>query len=91
MIFNKNPFCIIIQFPFWFGRWTGLTLAPFIFVKDITNRTVVEHEKIHIHQQYKHLIIGFYIWYLMQLFSVGYKRIDYEIEAYKHQDDWKNE
>ena len=67
----------------------GFAFWPFILVRDKTDRTVIEHEKIHIRQQLRGWLIFFYIRYLYEYFTKGYKNISYEIEAYKHQDDWK--
>lgn len=81
----KTPFAIIIQWSFWLGEWWGFSFAPFVFVKDKNNPVMVKHEMTHIKQQYKHFIIWFWVRYLYQLFTVGYKNIDYEIEAYEEQ------
>lgn len=83
MRLNCNPFTVIIQFPYWPKDWWGFTFAPFIFVKDISDINMVKHELIHVKQQYKHFIIWFWIRYIYQLITKGYKNIDYEIEAYK--------
>ena len=77
---------IIIQWPYWYGDMWGFTFAPFIFVKDKKNAVMVKHESIHLEQQYKHFIIWFWIRYIYQLITKGYKNIDYEIEAYRDQD-----
>jgi len=81
----KKPFAIIVQWPYWYGQNEGLALAPFVFVKDKEDQVVVNHELIHIRQQYDHWIIWFHIRYLYQLYTKGYMNIDYEIEAYEKQ------
>jgi hypothetical protein len=72
----------------------AITIFPFIFVKDKPRtedeyRTIIEHEKIHIGQQLRGLLIIFYIRYLYFSWKYGYKKNPYEIEAYEHQDDWR--
>ena len=79
----------IIQVNKLWGTTNGIALWPFIFVLDKNNRTLVEHEKIHIKQQERGLVIGFYIKYLYFQWKYGYDNNPYEIEAYAHQDDWK--
>ena len=92
---HKKPFCIQVHAPLIFklpamGKFNGLAVWPFIFFdKEIPDRSLIEHEKIHIRQQLKGWLIGFYIKYLYFNFRYGYKRNPYEVEAYKHEDDWK--
>jgi hypothetical protein len=84
---NNYPF--IIQVKRLWGTTNGIALWPFIFVDDKENRTLVEHEKIHIKQAEKGRVIGFYLKYIYYHFKYGYKNNPYEIEAYAHQDDWR--
>lgn len=79
----------IIQVKRLWGNTNGITLWPFIFVDDKTNRTLVEHEKIHIKQAQRGWVIGFYLKYLYHHYTKGYDNNPYEIEAYAHQNDWK--
>ena len=81
----KKPFAIIIKWSYWYKDGRGIAIAPFIFVKDTDDRELVNHELIHIRQQYNHYIIWFYIRYFYQLFTKGYENIDYEIEAFEKQ------
>jgi len=67
----------------------GLAIFPFIFVTDKDDRTLVEHEKIHIKQQITHLLIFFFIKYAIYHLIYGYDKNPFEVYAYKHQDDWK--
>jgi hypothetical protein len=93
---KKPPYVIHVK-KIIFGDWIdGITIYPFIFIKkkertEDEYRTILEHEKIHIRQQLDGWLIGFYIKYLYYNWRFGYKRNPYEIEAYKHQDDWKKE
>jgi len=79
------------------GTNIGFTFWPFIFIvkdKDRSanrERTLIEHEKIHIKQQLRGLLIIFYLRYLYYHFTVGYDKNPFEVYAYKHQEDWKNE
>ncbi len=78
---------------------SGITLFPFIFlrnVKDKGNKTLINHEKIHLRQQVELLLIFFYIWYLIEYFyryyqfrnsHMAYKQISFEREAYAMEDD----
>jgi hypothetical protein len=81
-----------------FMRIGGITLYPFIviregFTKDDKSK-VISHELIHIEQQKELLIIGFYIWnlveWLVRLFMKGdaYKNISFEREAYSNEDNY---
>jgi len=81
----------VIQVKKLWGTTNGFAFWPFILVLDESNRTVIEHEKIHIKQQLRGLLIGFYIKYLYYHYTVGYEENPYEKEAYAHQDDWKDE
>jgi len=75
------------------GKTRGLALFPFIFVSigGKEDRSLIEHEKIHIKQQVTHLLVFFYIKYAFYQLVYGYKKNPFEVYAYKHQDDWKGE
>lgn len=95
-IFNFLKNGIIIEnkiFPF--GNFAGITLYPFIFLKQKTPRILL-HERIHIRQQLETGIIFFYLWYgieflikfiLLKDFMVAYRNISFEREAYMFEDD----
>ncbi len=65
----------------------GITLFPFILVRDKRDLVLVNHEKIHYQQAKELLVIGFYLWYLWEHFKNGYKGNMFEKEAYKHETD----
>lgn len=77
--------------------FTGITLYPFIFVRDESlkhNLTIITHERIHLRQQAEMLVLPFYIWYggeyLYRLIryrnrNTAYRNISFEREAYKHE------
>lgn len=73
------------------GRKDTVAMAiwPFIIIKGEVSRTVIEHEKIHLRQQLNGWLIGFYIKYFYFQWKYGYENNPYEVEAYKHQNDWK--
>ncbi len=75
----------------------GITLFPFIFVRDENvkrNVFVINHEKIHIRQQAELLVVFFYLIYgvdyLIKLIKYkdkdkAYRNIIFEREAYENQ------
>jgi hypothetical protein len=81
----------------------GITLFPYIILRERylngikyytdKNLTIINHESIHIEQQKELLIIGFYLWYVIEwiirLFMKGnaYQNISFEREAYLNQDN----
>lgn len=68
-----------------FGFASGITLYPFILFSGEPSEEDINHEKIHIEQQKELLIIGFYLWYLFEWIRKGYKKINFECEAYENQ------
>jgi hypothetical protein len=82
-----------------FMRIGGITLFPWIIIREryrdgsyykkIAPR-IINHESIHIEQQKELLVIGFYLWYLIEwiirLFMKGnaYKNISMEKEGYEN-------
>ena len=90
---------IVCQFLLKNTKISGITLFPFIFLRnagDRDNCVLVNHERIHLRQQLEMLIVLFYIWYVMEylywLFRLrnaylAYKNISLEREAYAMEDD----
>jgi len=83
------------------SKWvTGIALYPFIVLRYPElkqNKIIINHEKIHIRQQVELLVIGFYLWYLIEyLFRLiqykdhlkAYANISFEREAYTNQGDY---
>ncbi len=74
--------------------YTGLTIFPFVFLKDRSfkgDAILVNHEKIHLRQQLELLILPFYILYSLEFFVrliqyknwyLAYKNLSFEREAY---------
>lgn len=89
---------LLIISKFWVPKgFTGITVYPFIFVRENylrTNKTFVNHEKIHLRQQIELLIILFFIWYVLEFFvrliqfgnrKKAYRNISFEREAYANE------
>jgi hypothetical protein len=69
---------------FWwpFESWVeGVAFWPFIFMKDPTNKWLLEHEKTHLKQQARNLLIFFYIRYWYYNRKYGYNDNPFEVEA----------
>jgi hypothetical protein len=79
--------------------YIGITIFPFMFLKYRTlkgNTVLINHEKIHLKQQLELLIIPFFMLYgfeflirLLQYknWSLAYKNISFEREAYRNEKD----
>ncbi len=98
---------MIIVSPILFNKilknYTGITLWPFIIVKDgISKRTrrsfalLINHERIHLRQQLECLLIFFYllygVFYLINRFRGmdhynAYRKIPFEQESYCYESD----
>src|SRR5690606_24432815 len=83
---------------FWVPKgFAGITVFPFGFVREkhsLYNKTLVNHEKIHIKQQAELLIVFFFIWYGLEFFirwiqyksrKKAYRNISFEREAYANE------
>jgi len=69
----------------------GLAFWPFIFVSSdtIVDDVLINHEKIHLRQQEEMLVVPFYIWYLIELYSKSYMEVSFEKEAYANESNLK--
>jgi len=77
--------------------YTGLTVFPFVFLKNTRFKTdyiLINHEKIHLKQQLEMLLIPFYLVYgfefLIRLiqyknWNLAYRNISFEREAYTNE------
>lgn len=77
-----------------------MAIFPFILLKTEQlkkDRSIINHEKIHLRQQLELLIIPFYLLYLINyLFNLiryknhdlAYRRIIFEQEAYQYENDF---
>ncbi len=78
-------------------KYIGLTIFPFIFLKNKElkqNIVLINHEKIHLKQQLELLWILFFIWYGIEFFikyfiyknwHLAYLNISFEKEAYQNE------
>lgn len=77
-----------------FPKWvSGIVIYPFIFYQVAKmDKYTRRHEWEHIAQVEHDGWLKFYVRWLWQRFTVGYYRIDYEIEAYAaegdHREPW---
>ena len=75
----------------------AITLWPFIFIKDDGDDKVLNHERIHLKQQWELLVIFFYLFYtLFWLINMArfrdsqkaYLEIPFEKEAHANEANW---
>ena len=75
---------------------SGITIWPFIIVRDERDKILINHERIHLKQQAEMLVIFFYIFYVFYwikgYFKEGngyraYMSIPFEREAYSNEHD----
>lgn len=78
---------------------SAIALYPFVFVRFKaykTDRTLINHERIHLRQQRELLLVFFYLMYLIEFLwnlikyrsrYVAYLNISLEKEAYAHEND----
>ncbi|WP_224491500.1 hypothetical protein [Robertkochia flava] len=91
---------MILVFKYFFrGKYVGLALWPFIFLKsrDLKeDQVLMNHERIHLRQQLELLVLLFYLWYVLEWFyhllATGdayraYKMVSFEKEAYRYEGD----
>src|SRR5690554_2508962 len=79
--------------------YTGITLFPFVFLKDRSFKedlVLLNHERIHLKQQLELLVLPFYLIYclefLVRLFQykswhLAYRNISFEREAFTNEKD----
>lgn len=75
----------------------GMTIFPFVLLKyisDSENKTLINHEKIHIRQQLELLVLPFFVWYFVEYAvrllqyknaHLAYRNISFEREAYTNE------
>ena len=90
---------ILIFKHFFYKNYVGLSLWPFIFLKEGSLKTdgvLINHERIHLKQQRELLILPFYFlyiseWLLRSLLYLdsyrAYRNISFEREAYANEGD----
>lgn len=95
---------IVIVSEFWthlfsFGKANAITLFPFIFFSHpiyAGDKSLLNHENIHIRQAVELFVLPFYIWYLLAFlihyvrykdFNRAYRAISFEKEAYENENN----
>ncbi|WP_420320317.1 hypothetical protein [Flagellimonas sp.] len=90
---------ILVFKHFFYKNYVGLSLWPFIFLKEDTlknDEVLINHERIHLKQQRELLILPFYIlyiteWMLRTILYLdsyrAYQNISFEREAYANEKD----
>ncbi len=90
---------ILVIKQFFHKDYVGLSLWPFIILKEIRLRedtVLINHERIHLKQQLEMLILPFYLFYILEwlLRTViywdsykAYQNISFEREAYQNEDN----
>lgn len=88
---------IVISKHFFYKNYVGLTLWPFIILKNSTlkkDAVLIHHERIHLKQQKELLLVPFYLLYILEwtLRSIcyldtykAYQNISFEREAYQNE------
>lgn len=77
-------------FEFFFGHGIGgIAIFPFIIFPSYVDQTpqLVNHERIHLRQQMEMLVIPFFVLYLIEFYTKGYRNISFEKEAYANDMD----
>jgi len=77
---------IVPAFSFLFGSIRGMALWPFVLIMDdrlLRNKTLINHEQIHIRQQTEMLVIPFYLVYLFN-YLINRFRFNGHYEAYRN-------
>ncbi|PCE65749.1 hypothetical protein [Sediminicola luteus] len=90
---------ILIFRYFFYKDYVGLSVWPFIILRETDlkqDAVLLNHERIHLRQQFELLILPFYLWYGIEwcvgMFKYGdsyqaYRNISFEKEAYAHEMD----
>lgn len=84
-------FKIVHNKVFPFGKYKGIVIWPFMFLKptgtEESDLKLYKHELIHCYQYKKYGIFKFFIKYLMYRIRYGYKNHPMEVEAYQKQNE----
>lgn len=80
-----------------FGSYTTINLFGILFTKsDYLSPTTINHERIHTKQMLELLIVGYYLWYIVEYIIVrfchkkqnnAYRDISFEEEAHNNDDN----
>jgi len=89
----------IIQIPFLVPKgFVAVSIWPFLWVRNkkeaCSDKILLNHEKIHHQQQKELLMIGFFVWYVLEYLGLylkyqnskkAYREISFEKEAYQNE------
>lgn len=90
---------IVINRLFFRKPYVGLTIWPFIILREKqlkADKSLINHERIHLRQQLELLLIPFYVLYIGEWlvrsliyldFYKGYRNLSFEREAYLNEND----
>ena len=79
--------------------FSGLTIFPFVIVSakvDLSDKVLMNHERIHLKQQLELAILPFFIWYFVEYLlrlvqfrnrRKAYRNISFEREAYANEEN----
>ena len=79
--------------------YRGLTVFPFVFLretKDKFDKSLINHEQIHLRQQLEMAVIPFFVWYGVEYLvwlivskkrKKAYREISFEKEAYQNENN----
>jgi hypothetical protein len=90
---------IIIQIPFLVPKgFVAVSIWPFVWVRNkkeaCSDKILLHQEKIHHQQQKELLLIGFFVWYLLEFLGLylkyqnakkAYRQVSFEKEAYENE------
>jgi hypothetical protein len=68
-------------------KTAAMALFPFILLnrRKTVTEVLINHERIHLMQQLEMLVIPFYVVYLFELLTKGYRNVSFEKEAYANE------
>ena len=81
--------------------FSGLTIFPFVIVStkvDLSDKVLMNHERIHLRQQLELAILPFFIWYFLEYLlrliqfrnrRKAYRNISFEREAYANEGNFE--
>lgn len=80
-----------------FGSFLAINICGIVFTKDELTDEQLNHEYIHSKQMLEMLVIGFYLWYIIEWFikwirygsnGKAYENLSFEREAYTNESDF---
>jgi len=99
LIFDNNIVLVLVSKYLVPKGYLGITLFPFVFLRSFDlkkNKTLINHERIHLRQQLELLIFPFYLVYSLEFliryiqyknWKKAYRNISFEREAFCNEHD----